>query len=160
MDDRREQVDMNEVVVHALKLLHTELGTQGISVHMDLAADLPTIHGNSNQLHQLIYNLAHNAAKALSEARTGRGTIEIATRTQKGSIIVEVQDNGPGIDADKIDSAFEPFVTSKKHGMGLGLAICRKIAERHGGQIGAMPVRPHGTRVRIQLERRDNTKTW
>ena len=158
MDDRREQVDMNEVVVHALKLLHTELGTQGISVHMDLAADLPTIHGNSNQLHQLIYNLAHNAAEALSEARTGRGTIEIATRTQKGSIIVEVQDNGPGIDADKIESAFEPFVTSKKHGMGLGLAICRKIAERHGGQIGAMPVRPQGTRVRVQLERRDNTR--
>lgn len=148
-DGSRELVDMNEVVLHTLKLLQTELDAQGISVHSNLARDLPTFHGNINQLHQLVYNLVHNAAEAISEA--GQGIIEIATSAQDGAIIVEVEDDGPGIDPDKIESAFEPFVTSKSHGMGLGLAICRKIAERHGGQITAKPAQPHGTRFRVQL---------
>jgi two-component system sensor kinase FixL len=69
----------------------------------------------------------------------------------RGAIVVEVSDNGPGIDPQQQANIFEPFVTTKPHGIGLGLAICRKIVERHGGQISASSVSPHGTIFRIQL---------
>lgn len=151
IEDKRELVDINEVVHHALKLVQTELSTQGVSVHSNLTTEQVVVHGNTNQLHQLIYNLVHNAAEALSEAANGSGTIEIATRTQNGEIIVEVQDDGPGIDADMIDNVFEAFVTSKERGMGLGLAICARIVERHGGQITALPARPRGAKILVKL---------
>ena len=69
----------------------------------------------------------------------------------RNAIIVEVLDNGPGIDRERLADVFEAFATTKPHGTGLGLAICRKIVERHEGQIWATSVVPHGAHFRIVL---------
>lgn len=152
VEQKRQLVNMNDVILDVLKLSRTELSDHRILARTELTTGLPAIHGNGNQLHQLIYNLVHNAIEAVSEVASRDGMLEIRTGIlDRNAIIVEVLDNGPGIDPRQLANVFEAFVTTKPHGIGLGLAICRKIVERHGGQISASSVRPHGTNFRIQL---------
>ncbi len=152
IEQKRQLVNINDVVLDVLKLSRTELSDHRILARTELTTELPAIHGNGNQLHQLIYNLVHNAIEAMSEVASRDGMLEIRTGIlDRNAIIVEVLDNGPGIDPRQLANVFEAFVTTKPHGIGLGLAICRKIVERHGGQISASSVRPHGTNFRIQL---------
>ena len=152
IEQKRRLVNMNDVILDVLKLSRTELSDHRILARTELAAELPAIYGNGSQLHQLIYNLVHNAIEAMSEVASRDGMLEIRTGIlDRSAIIVEVLDNGPGIDPRQLANVFEAFVTTKPHGIGLGLAICRKIVERHNGQISASSVRPHGTRFRIQL---------
>jgi signal transduction histidine kinase len=152
VEQKRQLVNMNDVILDVLKLSRTELSDHRILARTELTTGLPAIHGNGNQLHQLIYNLVHNAIEAVSEVASRDGMLEIRTGIlDRNAIIVEVLDNGPGIDPRQLANVFEAFVTTKPHGIGLGLAICRKIVERHGGQILASSVRPHGTNFRIQL---------
>ena len=149
IEQKRELVDMNDVILDVLKLSRTELRDYGIVARTKLTTELPTIYGNRNQLHELIYNLVHNAIEAIASRE---GMLEIRTGIRdRNTIIVEVIDDGPGIDPRRLADVFEAFVTTKPHGLGLGLAICRKIVERHDGQISASSVRPQGTSFRIEL---------
>jgi len=155
IEQKRQPVDMNEVILDVLKLSRIELTGQGVAARTKLTTELPIIYGNRNQLHELLYNLVHNAIEAMSETMGGGKTIEIRTSVlDRGAIVVEVLDSGPGIDQQKLGSIFEAFVTTKPRGMGLGLAICRKIVEQHDGQISASSVDPHGTLFRIELSSR------
>jgi signal transduction histidine kinase len=96
--------------------------------------------------------LVHNAIEAMSEIAARDKMLEVRTNIwDSNAIIVEVLDNGPGIDPERLADVFEVFVTTKPHGTGLGLAICRKIVERHDGQIWATSVVPHGAHFRIVL---------
>ena len=153
IDRKRLPVDMNELILDVLKSSRTELNHHGVVVRTKLAAELPVIHGDASQLHQLIYNLVHNAIEAMSESKLfADRMLEVRTDIwDRHAIIVEVLDNGPGIDAGRLTEVFEAFVTTKPHGMGLGLAICRKIVERHDGQIWASSVEPHGAHFQIVL---------
>jgi len=89
-----------------------------------------------------------NAIEALSRAPPER-VLRIAASAQGGTAVVEIEDSGDGIDPAKADKIFEPFVTSKPSGMGLGLAICRTIVDRHGGTLAIAPAHPRGTIVRL-----------
>jgi signal transduction histidine kinase len=152
IDQKRQPVNLNEVILDVLKLSRTELNGHGILARMTLTTELPTIDGNGNQLHQLVYNLVHNAIEAMSETASRDRILEVRTSIgDRGAIVVEVLDTGPGIDPQQLANIFEPFVTTKPHGMGLGLAICRKIVERHDGRISASSVQPRGTNFRVQL---------
>jgi signal transduction histidine kinase len=135
-----------------LKLSRTELNDHGVLAFTKLTSELPAVYGDRNQLYQLIYNLAHNAIEAMSEITSRDKMLEVRTNIwDRNAIIVEVLDNGPGIDPERLGDVFEAFVTTKAHGMGLGLAICRKIVERHDGRISASSVQPRGTNFRVQL---------
>jgi C4-dicarboxylate-specific signal transduction histidine kinase len=93
--------------------------------------------GHRRQLQQVIFNLVHNALEAMDNADRAR-VLSIRTgRHGQDAIAVSVQDSGPGIDPNQLDGIFDVFVTTKTEGMGLGLAICRMIIERHGGQLTA-----------------------
>ena len=128
------------------------MSDHGILARTKLTSELPAIYGDRNQLHQLIYNLVHNAIEAMSETASRDKMLEVRTNIwDRNAIIVEVLDNGPGIDPERLADVFEAFVTTKPHGMGLGLAICRKIVERHDGQIWASSAVPHGAHFRIVL---------
>jgi signal transduction histidine kinase len=152
IDQKRQPVDINELILDVLKLSRTELNDHGVLARTKLTSELPAIYGDRNQLHQLIYNLVHNAIDAMSETGSRDKTLEVRTNIwDRNAIIVEVLDNGPGIDPERLADVFEAFVTTKPHGMGLGLAICRKIVERHDGQIWASSVVPHGAHFRIVL---------
>jgi signal transduction histidine kinase len=152
IDQKRQPVNLNEVILDVLKSSRAELRVHSVVARAKLTTELPIIYGNANQLHQLIYNLVHNAIEAMSEMASRDKMLEVTTSTWDSSaVVIEVSDNGPGIDPQKLANIFEAFVTTKPHGMGLGLAICRKIVERHEGQISASSVIPHGTIFRIQL---------
>jgi signal transduction histidine kinase len=151
-DQKRQPVNMNEVVLDVLKLSRVELSDHGIVARTQLATELPEIYGNRNQLHQLIYNLVHNAIEASSDTASRDRMLEVRTDTLNGSaIVIEVLDNGPGIDPQQLASVFDAFVTTKPRGVGLGLAICRKIVDRHDGEMTVSPVVPHGANFRIEL---------
>jgi signal transduction histidine kinase len=136
--DQMQSVDLNRVVLEALGALHRELNDHSVTPHTWLAADLPLVMGHRGQLLELLLNLVHNAIEAMSTVGEGSRVLRVSTqRDDQDVITVTVQDTGPGIAPEKLDSIFDAFVTTKSHGMGLGLAICRMIIERHGGQLSA-----------------------
>jgi signal transduction histidine kinase len=136
--EQRLPIDVNEIINGALLSLAGELQDRAIVLHTDLAPDLPQVVGHAGQIQEVVVNLAHNALEAMA-ATTDRARVlgVRSARRDRDTIAVEVQDTGPGIDAKQLEGIFGAFVTTKSHGMGLGLAICRMIVEQHGGQLTA-----------------------
>jgi signal transduction histidine kinase len=94
--------------------------------------------GYRGQLQEVILNLVRNAIEAMDAIKDGGRVLRVRTeRHGDDAIAVSVEDSGPGIDPQKIGGIFDAFVTTKSHGIGLGLAICQMIIERHGGRLSA-----------------------
>jgi signal transduction histidine kinase len=160
-DEPGQSINVNEVVHSVLSLARVELRDRGLAQDIELAPELPLVTGNRNQLHEVILNLVHNAAEAMDGISDRTGVLRVRTELRNGdAIVVTVQDSGPGIDGDKLDRIFDAFFTTKKNGMGLGLAICRMIIERHGGRLTASSDGKSGALFSILLPvtRRDETR--
>lgn len=137
-DTGHEPIDVNEVAFQALHLLRRQLKTDGVKTHVQLASDLPLATGHKGQLQEVMMNLLQNAIEAMKAIGHDSRTLQLTTKRQgSDAIVVEVRDSGPGINPANLNGIFEAFVTTKSHGMGLGLAICRMIIERHGGRLSA-----------------------
>lgn len=138
-DHRKQLVNVNEIIQEVLQSLRGDLEAHGIAIHYELARDLPPIEGHRNQLQQVIYNLVHNALEAMDTTASGKRVLSINTRLDEDRCAIRalVEDSGSGINPKDLDRIFDAFVTTKSHGMGLGLAICRMIIEHHGGQLTA-----------------------
>jgi len=137
-DKRYEPVDVNEIAFQALRLLREQLNAHDVRTHLELAADLPLVMGHKGQLQEVLINLLQNAIEAMNAMNGGHRTLQLKTEQDgENAIVVEIKDSGPGINPAKLNSIFEAFFTTKSHGMGLGLAICRMIIERHGGRLSA-----------------------
>jgi PAS domain S-box-containing protein len=137
-DQERQAIDVNEIAREVLLSSRAELVERRVTTRTELASELPLIHGHRRQLQQVISNLVQNAIEAM-DSTTDRGRL-LRVRTglrNRDAIIVAVEDSGPGIDSKQLSSIFDAFFTTKSHGIGLGLAICRMIVERHGGQLTA-----------------------
>jgi signal transduction histidine kinase len=137
-NQKREQVEMNEIILGVLQSSQKELEDHGVETRLELASELPLVEGHRRQLEEVIFNLVHNAIEAM-DATTDRDRV-LHVRTELNghdAITVAMRDSGPGIDEQRLDSIFGAFFTTKSHGMGLGLAICRMIIEHHGGQLTA-----------------------
>jgi signal transduction histidine kinase len=104
-----------------------------VSLETQLDQDVPMIKADAVQIQQVIVNLVRNAIEALALTRERLKSLVIRSRRDGENVVVEVQDHGTGL-AD-IERIFEPFVTTKETGMGMGLAICRSIVESHAGRI-------------------------
>jgi signal transduction histidine kinase len=112
-------------------LMADEIQVAGVSLETELGEDLPTIRADAVQIQQVIVNLVRNAIEAMAEVR--HKPLLIRSRRSAGHVVVDVRDHGTGlVDPKKI---FEPFVSAKKTGMGMGLTICRSIIEAHAGDI-------------------------
>jgi C4-dicarboxylate-specific signal transduction histidine kinase len=127
---------MSVLVREMLPLVRRELEDNRVEVDLDLAEALPPVEGARVQLGQVVVNLVVNACEALSR-QDGARRIAIATGQGDGRVELSVRDNGPGLDPTVAERVFEPFVTTKPDGLGVGLAISRSIAERHGGHLRA-----------------------
>jgi signal transduction histidine kinase len=129
---------VNEVALGGLRILRAELSDHGVTTSLNLASDLPLVLGDRGQLQEVIINLVHNAIEAMDAVKYGRRVLNVRTRRAgERTIIVEVEDSGPGIDPILLDNIFDAFVTTKPQGTGLGLAICRTIIDGHGGRLSA-----------------------
>lgn len=131
-----EPVDMNELIASTLRLLHSELIDRRISVNDEKAIDLPPAHGDPVQLQQVLLNLFMNAMDAMDGVALTRRTISISTvTTNEGAIEVRISDCGTGLPLSQEQTVFQPFFTTKKRGLGLGLPICASIMKLHGGTL-------------------------
>jgi signal transduction histidine kinase len=136
--ERRQPIDMNEIVLGVLQSLREELKDHGVATRPDLTSELPLVGGHRGQLREVIFNLVQNALEAMDTTTNRSRVLEVRTELRgHDAIVVSVQDSGPGIDPRQLDAIFGAFLTTKAHGTGLGLAICRMIAEHHGGQLTA-----------------------
>ena len=117
-------------------MLRTDLQHRGVVVSTRLCEPAPLVLGDRVQLQQVLLNLVMNACDAMSDTPPGERLLVVST-AMDGDARIEVRDRGSGIAPDALARIFEPFVTTKRDGLGLGLAICRSIVQAHGGRISA-----------------------
>jgi CheY-like chemotaxis protein len=129
-------VQLNEVVEAALEIVAYGLRTADIEVERDLAPNLPLVHGDADQLHQVLANLLVNAQQALQTVPPPR-RLRAATGSDGGTVWASITDNGPGIPPSIVNRIFDPFFTTKPQGVGtgVGLSVSHGIITAHGGQI-------------------------
>jgi PAS domain S-box-containing protein len=130
------ELSLNDVVEEVMLFLGPELKRQTVQATLELAPDLPFVLGDRVQLQQVIANLAVNALQAMAGQADQRLFIR-TTLTDSRKVCALVEDNGPGIPEEQLPRLFQSFFTTKKGGMGIGLAICRSIVEAHGGGLEA-----------------------
>jgi signal transduction histidine kinase len=143
-----QRVDLTEGLESTLVMLGHRL-RDGVTVVRDYAPDVPPVEVYAGALNQVWTNLIDNAVDAMS----GHGTLQVSTRVEDHGVVVEITDDGPGMDPEVAQRAFEPFFTTKEvgKGTGLGLDIARRIVvERHRGTI-TVASRPGATTFRITL---------
>ncbi len=125
---------------------------RGVRLNFDIQRGLPQILADKVQIQQVVLNLVRNAIEAMVDSP--RKELVIAARElEQGLVEISVADRGPGIDAEVADQLFQPFVTTKSQGMGVGLSISRTIVESHGGRIWAEPNPEGGTVLRFTLRK-------
>jgi PAS domain S-box-containing protein len=152
VDQKREPTVINEVILDALESMREELKDHDIATETDLAPEPLRVDGHRNQLRQVIFNLIHNAIESMDNTIDRRRVLRVITKSQgPDAIIVAVEDSGPGIAPRELDGIFDPFITTKPDGMGLGLAICRMIVERHDGKLSASSDGKNGARFQLVL---------
>ena len=143
-------VTINEVVEKSVGIVNHQLGLNDVHVNMELAADIPEIIGNPNQLQQVLMNLAINAQQAMAP---DGGTVDIVTYCDVDRVYISVSDTGPGISAEVAKKIFEPFYTTKAagEGTGLGLSVTYGIVQDHKGDIRVERADSGGARFIIEL---------
>jgi signal transduction histidine kinase len=136
---RRQPVDLNHIVRDVLALARADLLTRNVSVQTELETDIGRVLADPVQLQQVLLNLIVNASEAMVGNTPAERMLTIATRSAGDGQAVEctVADRGCGIRPEELERIFQPFVTTKQQGLGLGLAICRSIIEAHGGRLWA-----------------------
>lgn len=146
-----EKLQINDVVRDVLRFINSDLLNRNIATQLDLGMNLPAVRGDRVQLQQVLLNLVINACDAM-EGIDDRRTLTLRTRTGPPSLIdIQVSDVGRGIPSQDLERIFTPFVTSKPHGMGFGLAVCRTIIEAHHGVIWATSNGASGATLHVQL---------
>jgi len=168
----KEPVGMNEVIQEVLILTRTELQKNRVSLRTQFANDLPMVIGDKILLQQVILNLVLNGIEAMNGMAEGQRELYVSSRrvtetlceagqeTMEGkslidrestSILIALQDSGPGLSATELQRVFEPFYTTKPQGMGMGLAISRSIIEAHDGRLWATADAPRGAVFQFTL---------
>ncbi|MHC9541311.1 MAG: ATP-binding protein [Vulcanimicrobiota bacterium] len=151
-EPKRELLDMNDTIRQVVSIMCGEATILGYSIRLELADRLPAVMGDSIQIQQIILNLLQNSAEAMTGVLDGPKRITIRTVfSDPGFVTVTVSDSGTGIGEDDLERVFTSFYTTKPHGMGMGLAICRSIAEAHGGRLWASQNPDQGATFHLRL---------
>lgn len=145
-----DNVDINTLIGATKRLVQNEVHKHG-EIELHLADDVKPFSGNSQKIEQVLINLIVNAAQAIPDDR--KGLIKVSTSMDDGTVLIEIEDNGKGMDEKTQKQIFDPFFTTKraKGGTGLGLAISYRIVEEHGGTIAVSSKQGTGTKFTIRI---------
>jgi len=131
-----ESFDLTTVIEAAVNIVSRENAFRSVTLQKDLQTGIPELQGDPIQIQQVVINLLINAMDAMTDQPAAARRVFLSTRSdQDRGVIVTVIDSGPGLTTDQIETAFDPFYTTKPKGMGLGLSVSRTIIEVHGGHI-------------------------
>jgi len=152
VEPEKAPVDINATIRETVDLLQAEAQCHGVAVALDLATALDPVTADKIQIQQVILNLARNGVEAAREnAPSSRRVIISTARCGDDLVRVTVRDSGRGVPSDLRQSIFEPFVTTKGDGLGMGLAICRSIVEAHNGRLELVEGVDAGTAFQFTL---------
>lgn len=146
-DAQRDSVELHSLVTDAIRQVP---GADVVQLSIDIQDGVHTVLVDPNQVRHMMANLVGNACQALAH-QDGSRTVAISARREGGSLLVVVEDNGPGIDAEIRHRLFEPLATTRSKGLGLGLALCQRVAEKHGGSVSAENIPDSGARFVVRL---------
>lgn len=143
----REPAGVNVLIERVLQLLEKQLEEKDVVVHLDLTEDLPGVEVAPNQIQQVFFNLILNAMDAMPEG----GEIYLESSYQNGTVQILVEDTGPGVPEGIRENIFEPFVSTRSHGTGLGLSVSYNILAAHEGSLELVTDRGKGACFRVAL---------
>ena len=132
-------------------LIKSQIEPHIARLSVDLSPELPLIEGSKEHLEDVWLNLLLNARDAIIDSNIGEIKVTTRASAEGDSIEVVVKDNGKGILPDDMKHLFQPFFTTKEHGIGLGLSICQDLIDRHGGTIRAESKVGEGTTITVSL---------
>jgi signal transduction histidine kinase len=142
--------DLNTLIQSVLKVVSLDLRKHGIESQLTLGEQLPPVIANEVQLQQVILNLVMNAIESMDSAEPRVLAIK-SEKTEYNDVCVSIADTGSGIDRANLKRVFEPMFTTKAHGMGMGLSICKSIIENHKGRIWVTAGAPRGSIFHFEL---------
>jgi signal transduction histidine kinase len=143
----RRLVDLNELAVQVQGMMVEELAAREIEIAATNDPSVPAVSCDPEKIKQVLLNLVKNAAEAMPEG----GAITLAQRREPGWAALDVTDTGKGIEPESLEAIFTPFFTTKKGGSGLGLSVCHKIVQDHGGRIEVRSEPQRGSTFSILL---------
>ena len=151
-DDARRLESLSKIIEEASALSLVGAKAQGANVQLRLDPDVPEVYVDKVQIQQVLFNLLRNALEAMADSRR-RDILIAAVPSADYMVEIRVADTGPGLSDEVRARLFQPFVTTKADGMGVGLSICRSIVESHGGQMSAEDNPGGGTVFRFTVPR-------
>jgi two-component system sensor kinase FixL len=149
-EGRREAENLNKVIEQGIALAFVGMAHINVKVRLQLEASLPNVFVDKIQIQQVLMNLIRNGIEAMQDAQKRELTIE-TSHAGDGYVSVTVRDSGPGLPEEVRRKLFQPFVTTKEGGMGVGLMICQSIIQFHGGSIEVSPESEPGTAFTFRL---------
>jgi PAS domain S-box-containing protein len=155
----RVPLNLNEVVHEVLGIVSNEIAREQIALRVDLATKLPDIVADRIELQQVVLNLIINSIEALRPVSGRSKELSVTSERRRGAVEVAVRDTGKGIGAQDLGCIFEAFFTTKSDGMGLGLAISRRIIEAHNGKLWAAANPGGGLTLRFILPARGKARS-
>ena len=148
----RTAIALNEAILEVVALAREEIARNETILHLALAESLPPISADKVQIQQVILNLILNAIEAMADKDDRMRQLEIRTEiTAEQTVVIAVEDSGPGIDSTARDRIFESFYTTKPNGVGIGLSVCRSIVEAHAGRLWVEGNSRKGTTMKFEL---------
>lgn len=142
----RQRIDLNQLVTNVTHLMQATAASTQCEVRTSLAKNLPEVEGDPIQIQQVLINLVNNAFEAMDGIAPPNRKVEITTQNGGTNVSISIRDHGIGIPNETRTRLFEQFFTTKKEGLGMGLAIVRSIIETHGGRIAAENAEDGGAR--------------
>jgi len=157
-----QSLDVNRVVDDVMSLIEADARSEGIPVHVRKGIDLPNVRADAVQIQQVLLNLTRNSVDAMRDGLAKeRGIVVVTERVERGGVRIVVTDHGHGVSPQLGDDIFHPFVTTKRDGLGVGLAISKTIVESYGGILSYADNPVGGSIFSIELpaERREEPES-